>query len=141
MVLKKSQGCFQSLKVSLFGQAEISKSCYTYWTETFFATLIIAIVAKECCKDFEKLGKCCNVFVARILMLSKMLQGSFCKDSENFCNIWIWKVAKKNLCPEGRFRANEQRLIHLNIMKEMQQIRHLVRFWYSKRSSTETGTD
>jgi len=25
--------------------------------------------SKKCCKDFEKLGKCCNVHVARIFML------------------------------------------------------------------------
>ena len=59
----------------------------------FFATLLI--VAKKCCKDFEKPGKCCKVNVARILAILKMLQNSCCKDFENSCNINFSNVAKK----------------------------------------------
>ena len=59
----------------------------------FFATLLI--VAKKCCKDFEKPGKCCNVNVARILALFKMLQNACCKEFENSCNINFSNVAKK----------------------------------------------
>ena len=59
----------------------------------FFATFLI--VAKKCCKDFEKCGQCCKVNVARILALSKMLQSSCCKNFEIFRNIHFSNVAKK----------------------------------------------
>ena len=58
-----------------------------------FATFLM--VAKKCCKDFEKPDKCCKVNVARFLALSKILQNSCCKNFGNFCNIFFSNVAKK----------------------------------------------
>ena len=76
----------------------------------FFATL--AIVAMPMLQGFWKLRKCCNVNVARILMLSKMLQRSmlqgFLKFLATFERFEFQMLQKKNLWREGwgRFWIN-----------------------------------
>ena len=69
------------------------KVFHKYQTYRFFATLVI--IVKECCRDFEKFGKCCNVHIAMILILLKC-----CKDSENFEHL-EFKCCKKNVRVEG----------------------------------------